>query len=90
VEASCATVFPNPVDRTYDGPITITGMMRDSDVRITDISGNLVYRTTSLGGQAIWPGTDLQGQEVSTGVYLIFATDPTGSSKCNTKVLVVR
>lgn len=90
LEASCAKVFPNPVDRTYDGPITITGMMRDSDVRITDISGNLVYRTTSLGGQAIWPGTDLSGEAVSTGVYLIFATDPTGTSKCNTKVLVVR
>lgn len=89
-QAFCANVFPNPVHPTYTGPIAVTGLVRDSDVRITDISGNLVYSTTSLGGQAIWPGTDLQGARVSTGVYMIFAVDPTGSAKCSTKVLVVR
>ena len=65
--------------------------MRDSEVKITDVSGNLVYRTTSDGGQAIWTGTDMSGERVSTGVYLVLR-DATRSAqfKCNTKVLVVR
>ncbi len=87
---ACAKVFPNPVRETYTGPIAITGLVRDSDVKITDVAGNLVYRTTSAGGQAIWPGTDMGGNRVSTGVYLVFASDPEGNTKCNTKVLVVR
>lgn len=89
-DAECASVFPNPVRETYSGPVAITGLVRDSDVRVTDVAGNLVYRTTSLGGQAIWPATDLSGQRVSTGVYLILASDPSGTYSCNTKVVVVR
>jgi ligand-binding sensor domain-containing protein len=88
--ASCANVFPNPVKPSYSGPVAITGLVADSDVRIMDIAGNLVYHTTSLGGQAIWPATDMSGNRVSTGVYLILASDPTGESTCNTKVLVTR
>ena len=89
-EASCATVFPNPVRESYQGPVAITGLIADSDVRITDMAGNLVYRTISNGGQAVWPATDLSGQRVSTGVYLVLASDPTGTLHCNTKVMVVR
>jgi len=89
-QSDCATVFPNPVREGYSGPVAITGLVRDSDVRITDVAGNIVYRARSLGGQAIWPGTDMSGKRVSTGVYLIFASDDTGTYKCNTKVLVVR
>ncbi len=88
--ADCASVFPNPVRPDHTGPIAVTGLMRDSEVKITDVSGNLVYRTTSLGGQAIWNGNDMSGNRVATGVYLIFASDRSGSYKCNTKVLVVR
>ena len=89
-ESECAKVFPNPVRETYSGPIAITGLVRDSEVKITDVSGNLVYRTTSLGGQAIWNGTDMSGRRASTGVYMILATDASGTYKCNTKVLLVR
>jgi hypothetical protein len=89
-ENTCASVYPNPVREDHTGPIAITGLVRDSEVKITDISGNLVYRTTSLGGQAIWPGTDMSGNRVSTGVYLVMVADRFGTTKCNTKVLVVR
>ena len=88
--SECATVFPNPVRESFTGPVAITGLVRGSDVRITDVAGNLVYRTTALGGQAIWPATDMNGQRVSTGVYLILSVNPEGTSKCNTKVAVVR
>ena len=89
--AECSTVFPNPVREDHTGPIAITGLVRDSDVRITDIGGNIVYSTTSLGGQAIWPGTNYNGERVSTGVYMVFSVDAaTGTAKCSTKVLVIR
>lgn len=89
-ESSCASVFPNPVRETYTGPIAITGLVRDSEVKITDVSGNLVYRTESLGGQAIWNGNDMSGRRAATGVYLVFASDVTGTFKCNTKLLLVK
>ena len=70
--------------------MAITGLVQGSDVRITDVAGNLVFHTISLGGQAIWPATDLSGNRVSTGIYLVLAVDPDGKRKCNTKVAVVR
>jgi hypothetical protein len=89
-DATCASVYPNPVRETYTGPVAITGLLRDSDVRIADAAGNLVYRCTSLGGQAIWNASDLSGQRVATGVYTILASSKEGDYKCRTKVLVVR
>ena len=38
-------VFPNPVHPGYDCLITITGLISDAIVKITDISGNLIYQT---------------------------------------------
>jgi len=82
-------VYPNPVRETYDGPIVVKGLVDDTDVKITDISGNLLYKTTSLGGQAIWDGTNLNGNRCKTGVYLIFMTDPTGEQTKITKLLFI-
>lgn len=89
-ESTCATVFPNPVRETHTGPIAITGLVSDSEVKITDVSGNLVYRTQSLGGQAIWNGNDMSGRRAATGVYLVFASDISGTFKCNTRLLLVK
>jgi hypothetical protein len=65
-------VYPNPVKPDFSGTIAIRGLVEDTDVRITDISGNIVYQTTSLGGQAIWDGKDFNGNKVHTGVYMVF------------------
>ncbi len=81
--------FPNPVRESYSGPITITGLMRDSVVKITDISGNLVYETVSLGGQAVWDGLNARGQRVRTGIYLIFVSSPDGSQSHVTKLMFI-
>jgi len=82
-------VYPNPVRETYDGPVTITGLMEETDVKITDISGNLVYTTTSLGGQAVWDGKNLNGNRVRTGVYLVFCNDKTGEETHIAKLLFI-
>ena len=73
-------VFPNPVHPDYFGPITIQGIAFNSDVKITDMAGNLVYQTVSNGGTATWDGNTLQGQRAATGVYLIWTSiDDTNS-----------
>ncbi|MBN1820045.1 MAG: T9SS type A sorting domain-containing protein [Prolixibacteraceae bacterium] len=82
-------VYPNPVRETYDGPVVITGLMEESDIKITDISGNLVYNTTSLGGQATWDGKNLNGNRVKTGVYLIFLSDKNGEKTHISKLLFI-
>lgn len=82
--------FPNPVRPEYKGKITIKGLMADSNVKITDVNGNLVYETQSLGGLAIWDGRNLWGKEVTSGIYLVFVADPTGQSSEVTKILIVR
>lgn len=84
------SVFPNPVYSGYSGLITIDGLAYDSDVKITDISGNLIYQTTSNGGRATWNGLNLRGEKVATGVYLIFAASSDGSTDSIGKVSFIR
>lgn len=82
--------FPNPVREDYTGNVTITGLLRNTQIRITDISGNLVYQTVSDGGQATWDLHTYNGRRVTTGVYLIFCASEDGSQSCVTKMLVIR
>ncbi|MFW5755796.1 MAG: T9SS type A sorting domain-containing protein, partial [Tangfeifania sp.] len=82
-------VYPNPVRETYDGPVTVTGLIENTDVKITDISGNLVFETTSLGGQAVWDGNNLNGNRVRTGVYLVFCNDENGEETHIEKLLFI-
>lgn len=82
--------FPNPVREDYFGNVTITGLMRDSHIRITDVSGNLVFETESDGGQASWDLTTYNGKRVATGVYLVFCASSDGTQSAVTKMLVIR
>ena len=87
---SSTKVFPNPVRPNYNGLITIQGIRYDSDVKVTDIAGNLIYKTTSNGGTATWNGCRVDGSPVETGVYLIWTATNQGSSRKVGKVVVVR
>lgn len=82
--------FPNPVREDFTGNVTITGLMRDTQIRITDISGNLVYKTRSAGGEASWDLTTYNGRRVATGVYMVFCASNDGSQSCVTKILVIQ
>tara|TARA_B100000809_G_scaffold86057_2_gene84484 strand:+ start:8891 stop:11173 length:2283 start_codon:yes stop_codon:yes gene_type:complete len=82
-------VYPNPVKPDFTGTIGIRGLVKDTDVRITDIGGNIVYQTTSLGGQAVWDGKDFNGNKVQTGVYMIFNGSPEGELKAVAKILFI-
>jgi len=83
-------VFPNPVRENYQGPITISGLARDADIKITDIAGNLVFETKSIGGQATWNGIRYDGKRPQTGIYLVFCTNRNGNEALVTKFLFVR
>lgn len=79
--------YPNPVRPEFTGNVTITGFAFDSDVRITDIAGNLVYRTTSNGGTVLWNGKTTEGERVKSGVYIVWAGEKNDKGKAVTKIL---
>ena len=82
-------IFPNPVNENYSGPIAISGLITDANVKITDVSGNIVFETTANGGEAIWNGKNKNGERSSTGVYLVFSTDLYGEEKVVSKILFI-
>jgi len=82
--------FPNPVRPGYEGPVTITGLVDRTNVKITDSAGNLVYETISLGGNALWNGRNLRGEKVNPGIYVVFLTSPDGTQSEFTKIAIVR
>ncbi len=82
--------YPNPVREDFTGDITITGLARNSNVKITDISGNLVFETRSTGGDATWNMKTYNGKKVSTGVYLVFCSNEDGTVSTVTKILIIR
>ena len=81
--------FPNPVNHEYHGPIAITGLTQNADVKITDIRGDVVFTTTALGGRAIWDGNNFQGVRASSGVYMVFVSNADGTQKAVTKILLI-
>jgi hypothetical protein len=81
--------YPNPVRENYRGIITITGLIDNTQVKITDINGNLIYQTVSNGSLATWDGKDVHGKRVSTGIYLAICASDDGSQSTITKIMVV-
>ncbi|MGC9150859.1 MAG: T9SS type A sorting domain-containing protein [Microbacter sp.] len=82
--------YPNPVRPDFHGVITITGLMADSQVKITNISGDVIYQTTSNGGVATWDGNNTDGSRVSSGVYLIMCTSSDGTQHVTEKLLIIK
>lgn len=82
--------YPNPVYPDYSGDVIITGLSRNTNVKITDVSGNLVYETLSTGGDVSWDMTTYNGRKVSTGVYLLFCNNEDGSVTATAKILIIR
>lgn len=88
---SFATVYayPNPVREDYNGLIGIKGLVSNAQVRITDISGNLIFSTQANGGLAVWDGKNFSGRKAKSGVYLVYAGNDTGTEKIVTKILII-
>lgn len=82
--------FPNPVKPEYDGVITVTGLVYDTDVKITDVSGRVVASGKSIGGTFCWDGRNQYGKKVPTGIYFVMASDPEGKEGVVTKITIIR
>lgn len=81
-------IYPNPVREDYNSSVIIRGLMEDTTVKITDLSGRLVYETYSNGGTGIWNLRDFDGKRVPTGVYLIYCASPNADYSYPVKLLV--
>lgn len=81
--------YPNPVREDYEGDIYISGLVEDTNIKITTVSGQLVTEFTSFGGQGVWDGRDMAGNRVHTGVYLVLCSSQDGSQSAVTKILFI-
>lgn len=82
--------YPNPVKPDYTGVITVTGLVEDTDVKITNTNGKLIYSGTSVGGQFTWNGRNMQDNKVPSGVYFVLAADKEGKQGIVTKILIIK
>jgi len=82
--------YPNPVRPDFIGDVVVTGLIKDSNVKITDLSGNVMYQGTSVGGRFSWNCRNRAGERVKTGVYLVMAAAPDGTQGVVTKIVVIK
>ena len=83
--------YPNPVrPASGNGQVVVTGLMQNSTVKITDLTGNLIKEGISMGGQYVWNCADRFGNIVKAGIYLVFAATPDGNQGVVTKIMVIK
>ena len=81
--------YPNPVTPDYTGPITITGLSYDADVKILAANGALIHQGRSNGGTYTWDGCDQQGRRVASGIYMVATATNDGKKGTVCKIAVV-
>ncbi|HSW53588.1 MAG TPA: two-component regulator propeller domain-containing protein [Ignavibacteriaceae bacterium] len=84
---------PNPfrIKTGEENKLNIFRLIRDTQIKILTIDGQLVTEFSSPGGfEATWNGKDKKGEFVSTGVYIIVAFDTEGNNVVTGKVAVLR
>lgn len=91
--------YPNPV-RKFHETVTIdgrngVGLPKGTNVKILDISGNLVYETNVVegqqlnGGKVIWNKHNLAGNKVASGVYIVLLSNEDASETSTTKIAII-
>ena len=82
--------YPNPVEPSYTGAITITGLSYDADVKILAANGALIAEGRSNGGTFVWDGCDKQGRRVASGVYMVVTATNDGSKGTVCIIAIIR
>ena len=82
--------FPNPVRPGFFGDVTIDGLTAKANVKITDITGNLVFETTSEGGSVLWDTTAFGKYKVASGVYMVLVSTDDAIETKVIKIMVIR
>lgn len=83
-------IQPNPVRPNYNGNVIIKGLVDGSNIKITDVSGNLVDENTVKGGTYEWNQTAFGKHKVASGVYIVMVTTKEGDETTVEKVMIVR
>lgn len=83
-------VYPNPIRPNYFGDITITGLMEDTEVRITDMQGHVVSHGKSNGSVYTWNGYLADGRHASTGIYYVFQATQDGENSNVAKFAIIK
>jgi len=83
-------IQPNPVRPNYNGNIIIKGLVDGANIKITDISGNLVDENTVSGGTYEWNQTAFGKYKVASGVYIVMVTTKEGDETTVEKIMIVR
>lgn len=91
--------YPNPALKQHQ-TVTIDGrngthLPKGTNVKIVDVSGQLVYETNVVegqelsGGKVVWDKRNLAGNKVASGVYIVLLTNDDGSETTTTKIAIV-
>ncbi|TVZ56215.1 putative secreted protein (Por secretion system target) [Lutibacter sp. Hel_I_33_5] len=91
--------YPNPALKNHQ-TVTIDGrngthLPKGTNVKIIDVSGNLVHETNVVegqelqGGKVVWNKTNLAGRKVASGVYIVLLTNEDASETRTTKIAIV-
>ena len=67
-------VYPNPVRPDFTGLLTITNLMSNSYLKVTNAEGATIKQWHSDGGTATWDCCDQSGDRMPTGLYTVYAS----------------
>ena len=82
--------YPNPVEPSYTGPITVTGLSFDADVKILSSNGVVINEGRSNGGTYVWDGCDKKGRRVASGIYMVATATNSGEKGTVCKIAIVK
>lgn len=83
-------VYPNPVVYAqYKGNVRIKGLAQKTNIRITDVAGNLVHSAVANGGYFEWNLNNQRGVRVASGIYYVLMTNEDGTDTATAKIAVV-
>lgn len=83
------SIFPNPVEKGYDGQIAVKGLASNSIVKFVTASGKLVHETIAIGGMATWNGKTYEGNKAIPGIYIVLSSTPDGKANCVSKLAIL-
>lgn len=83
------SIFPNPVEKGYDGLIAVKGLASNSTVKFITPSGKLVHQTIAVGGMATWNGITYEGKKAPPGIYVVMSSTQEGKANCVSKLAIL-
>ncbi|WP_139957213.1 type IX secretion system anionic LPS delivery protein PorZ [Flavicella sediminum] len=91
--------YPNPALKHHD-KVSIVGkdganIPNGTNVKILDVSGNLVFESNTIegqsqfGGKIVWDKKNLSGTPVASGVYIVLLFNAEGNQTSTTKIAII-